>query len=131
MRRLLGPPASRPPPPYPPPPGGEGRVGAGGRDARGPRFAHASAATALAVILAGAPMKPESAQQPLPRIWDLQLPSPVGDLPQEEFVDPACGTNGGPPGLALRRFKRFNRCRPPPPGLPQICFLSHHQSERI
>ena len=121
MRRLLGPRASRP----------LLRVKKGGRDARGPRFAHTSAATALAVILAGAPMKPASAQQPLPRIWDLQLPSPVGDLPEEEFVDPACGTNGGPPGLAIGSFERFERCRPEASGLREIWFRYDDEWELI
>jgi hypothetical protein len=62
------------------------------------------------------------AQQPLPRIWDVQLPSPIGDLPDEEFVDPACGTNGGPPGLAIGTFERFERCRPEASGLREIWF---------
>ncbi len=121
MRRLLGPRASRP----------LLRVRKGGQDARGPRFAHATAATALALMLAGAPMKPASAQPLLPRIWDLQLPSPVGDLPDEEFVDPACGTNGGPPGLAIGSFERFERCHPEASGLREIWFRYDDEWELI
>jgi hypothetical protein len=63
-----------------------------------------------------------SAQQPLPRIWDVQLGSRVSDLPDEEFVDPACGTNGGPPGLPIGTFERFERCRPEASGLREIWF---------
>jgi len=121
MRRLLGTRASRP----------LVRQRKGGRDARAPRFAHLAVATALAVILAGALMKPASAQQPLPRIWDVQLPSPVGDLPEEEFVDPACGTNGGPPGLPIGTFDRFERCRAEASGLREIWFRYDDEWEFI
>src|SRR5712691_6551521 len=105
--RNLGPRASRPP----------FLCQRSGRDARGPSFARPTVATALALIIAGA----ASAQQP-PRIWDVQLPSPVSDLPEEEFVDPVCGTNGGPPGLTLGSFERFERCRADAAGLREIWF---------
>ena len=72
-----------------------------------------------------------SAQQRLPRIWDVQLPSPVSDLPEEEFVDPACGTNGGPPGLAIGTFERFERCRPEASGLREIWFRYDDEWEFI
>jgi hypothetical protein len=71
------------------------------------------------------------AQQPLPRIWDLQLPTPVGDLPEEEFVDPACGTNGGPPGLPIGAFERFERCRAEASGLREIWFRYDDEWEFI
>ena len=126
MRRLLGPRASRPPPPHPPPHAVEGWEGGSGRGARGPSFAHRTV-LALALFFGNA----ASAQQPLPRIWDLQLPSPVGDLPEEEFVDPACGTNGGPPGLAIGTFERFERCRPEASGLREIWFRYDDEWELI
>jgi hypothetical protein len=72
-----------------------------------------------------------SAQQPLPRIWDLQLPTPVGALPREEFVDPACGTNGGPPGLPIGAFERFERCRAEASGLREIWFRYDDEWEFI
>jgi hypothetical protein len=98
------------------------------RKLRGPRraFAHPTV-LALALCFVG----PASAQQPLPRIWDLQLPSPVGDLPEEEFVDPACGTNGGPPGLAIGSFERFERCRPDASGRREIWFRYDDEWELI
>ena len=64
-----------------------------------------AAATALALILAGAGGHAARAEPPLPHIWDVKLGTPVGDLPDEEFVDPACGTNGGPPGLRHRQLR--------------------------
>ena len=83
---------------------------------------------ALALALAG----PASAQQPpLPRIWDVPLPSPVGDLPEDEWVDPACGTNGGPPGLLIGTFERFERCRAEASGLREIWFRYDDEWEFI
>jgi hypothetical protein len=81
--------------------------------------------------LAGGLPNAASAQQPLPRIWDLQLPTLVSDLPEEEFVDPACGTNGGPPGLAIGSFERFERCRPEASGLREISFRYDDELEFI
>src|SRR5437868_14228788 len=75
--------------------------------------------------------EPARAQQPLPRIWDLQLPIPVGVLPEEEFVDPACGTNGGPAGLRIGSFEQFERCRPESSGLREIWFRYDDELEFI
>src|SRR5258708_27640730 len=98
------------PPPHPPPQGGRESAGAPKRQ-NWPR-----AGSALAVILAGAAF----GQQPRPSIFELQLGTPVRELPEEEFVDPACGTNGGPPGLRLDGFEAFARCRPEASGLREI-----------
>ncbi len=81
-----------------------------------------AAIAAVAAIAIGWIADPGWCQQPAPRIWDLQLPTAVGDLPEEEFVGPACGTNGGPPGLAIGAFERFERCRAEPSGLREIWF---------
>ncbi len=54
-------------------------------------------------------------------IWDLQLGSPVAQLP-DEFVDYACGTNGGPPSRALEGWRDFRRCRPEASGLREVYF---------
>jgi hypothetical protein len=88
-------------------------------------LAHAPAVT-LALILAGAAW----GQQP-PSIWDVQLGTPVSELPEEEFVDPACGTNGGPPGLRLDGFEQFARCRPEASGLREIWFRYDDELEYI
>jgi hypothetical protein len=98
------------------------------------RFAHpaipAIVATALALILAISGSTTESAQ-PLPTIWDVQLGTPVGELPEEEFVDPACGTNGGPPGLRLDGFEQFARCRADAAGLREVWFRYDDEEEYI
>jgi hypothetical protein len=85
-------------------------------------------AIALAMVLAASSA---GAQQPLPRIWDVQPGTAVGDLPDEEFVDPACGTNGGPPGLAIGSFEQFARCRAESSGLREIWFRYDDELEYI
>jgi len=54
-------------------------------------------------------------------IWDLKLGTAATDLP-DEFTDYACGTNGGPPSLALSHWRDFRRCRPEPSGLREVYF---------
>jgi hypothetical protein len=84
-------------------------------------------ALALALCFAG----PAPAEQPLPRIWDIPLPSPHSALPTDEFVDPACGTNGGPPGLAIGAFEQFERCRPEASGLREVWFRYDDEWEYV
>ncbi len=45
-----------------------------------------------------------------PKIWDIKLGTAVSALPLNDFVDPACGTNGGPPARVLRSFAEFAQC---------------------
>jgi hypothetical protein len=77
---------------------------------------------ALVGLLLGAAM-PAGAQERPPRleVWDLQLGSRVDQLP-DEFVDLACGTNGGPPSVPLNGWNDFKRCRPEPSGLREVYF---------
>jgi hypothetical protein len=89
-------------------------------------FAHPTAALAL-VLLSSL----SASAQPLPTIWDLRLGTPVSELPEEEFVDPACGTNGGPPGLRIESFEQFERCRPETSGLREIWFRYDDEVEYI
>lgn len=51
-----------------------------------------------------------AAQAPgAPRIWDIAPGTQIGSLPSD-FVEPACGTNGGPPGRVLPGFDEFTQC---------------------
>jgi hypothetical protein len=50
------------------------------------------------------------AQKAPPKIWDMKLGIPVSELPVNDYVDPACGTNGGPPARVLRSFADFAQC---------------------
>jgi hypothetical protein len=54
-------------------------------------------------------------------IWDIQLGTKVADL-GDDYIDYACGTNGGPPSTSLTGFKDFRRCRPEPSGLHEVYF---------
>lgn len=47
-----------------------------------------------------------------PSIWDLQIGAHASELPAEEYINFACGTNGGPPSLALKGWTEFLRCTP-------------------
>ena len=71
------------------------------------------------------------AQSPATQIWDVKPGTPVGELPDEAFVDPACGTNGGPPGLPLGAFESFARCRAEASGLREIWFRYDDELEYI
>jgi hypothetical protein len=72
-----------------------------------------SAAAAGVALAAEAPRRLE--------VWDIPLGARAGDLP-DEFIDYACGTNGGPPGLPLKGWGDFRRCRPEPTGLREVYF---------
>ena len=83
------------------------------------RFVHA----ALLSALLGTSVGPCVAQERPRRleIWDLALGAAVAQLP-DEFVDYACGTNGGPPSRALEGWRDFRRCRPEASGLREVYF---------
>jgi hypothetical protein len=63
--------------------------------------------TALALGLA---LACAHAQELATKVWDLKLGTPVAELPLDQFVDPACGTNGGPPSRTLASFADFALC---------------------
>jgi hypothetical protein len=98
---------------------------------RAAKFGAAALAAAVAVILSGARFDVAGAQQSPPRIWDVPLGTTLSDLPDEEFVDPACGTNGGPPGLRLGSFEEFAKCRPESSGLREIWFRYDDETEYV
>ena len=66
------------------------------------------------------------------RIFDVAFGTPVSALPQDEFVDPACGTNGGPPTLPLGGFEDFAQCPvEEETGLREIWFIYDDELEYI
>lgn len=73
---------------------------------------------ALAALLFTAPA---FAQDIPPKIWDVPFGTPVTAL-GVDFVEPACGTNGGPPGTVLKSFADFAQCTPESDGLREIWF---------
>jgi hypothetical protein len=64
-----------------------------------------AAALATGLGIGGAP-----AQELATKIWDIKLGTPIAALPLDQFVDPACGTNGGPPSRVLASFQDFALC---------------------
>lgn len=64
----------------------------------------------VAAIAAGLALAGAHAQELATKIWDIKLGTPIADLPLDQFVDPACGTNGGPPSRTLASFADFARC---------------------
>lgn len=67
-----------------------------------------------------------------PQIWDVAFGAHVGTLPTQDWVDPACGTNGGPRGQLIEKFENFARCPPDPgTGLYEIWFSYDDEFELI
>ena len=85
----------------------------------------------LTLLLADAAFGQQPPRAGAPTIWDVRPGTPVGDLPQDDFVDPACGTNGGPPGLRIAGFEEFAKCRAEPSGLREIWFRYDDEAEYI
>jgi hypothetical protein len=78
----------------------------GGRRAGRTAFALALSAACLLLAVEGGAAQ----QQSTPKVWEIKLGTPVAELPLNEFVDPACGTNGGPPSRVLKSFADFALC---------------------
>ena len=58
-----------------------------------------------------------------PSVWDLVLGLHAFELPTAEFAEFACGTNGGPPSIAIASWTSFNECpREQETGLHEVYF---------
>jgi len=90
---------------------------------------HVGAAAAAACwLLAGS----ATAQAPAPKIWDVKFGTAVSALPLDHFVDPSCGTNGGPPSRALKSFAEFGLCaRERTTGLHEVWFRYDDEMEYV
>jgi hypothetical protein len=88
------------------------------------------AATGVALLVATATGS-APAQTQAPKIWDIKLGSPIKDLPAD-FVDTACGTNGGPPARVLKSFHEFAQCPvEPATGLHEVWFRYDDEMEYV
>lgn len=64
-------------------------------------------------------------------IWRLEMGTPVAELPAQ-YLDPHCGTNGGPPSLRLDGWQDFARCpREADTGLREIWFTEDDEVEYV
>ncbi len=75
----------------------------------------------FAAVAALAFSQPAFAQDIPPKIWDVPFGTPIAQL-GVDFVEPACGTNGGPPSIQLAGFSDFAQCPAEPDGLREIWF---------
>ena len=69
------------------------------------------------------PVRPIVAQNRPARlnIWDIHIGELASAIP-DEFINYACGTNGGPPSIPLANFTEFNRCKSDENGLHEVYF---------
>jgi hypothetical protein len=85
------------------------------------------AAFAMALAAGSAPARAQA-----PKIWDIKLGIPISALPLNDFVDTACGTNGGPPALVLKSFYDFAQCKVEPrSGLHEVWFRYDDEMEYV
>lgn len=75
----------------------------------------------LAVLGALFLSAPTFAQDIPPKVWDIPFGTPVDAL-GVDFVEPACGSNGGPPSTKLASFSDFAQCPAEADGLREIWF---------
>lgn len=54
-------------------------------------------------------------------IWDIRIGEMASEIP-DEFVNYACGTDGGPPSLPLANFAEFKKCKPDAESLREVYF---------
>jgi hypothetical protein len=78
-------------------------------------------ATLCALTCASAALAAPGERPTRLEVWDLQLGTQIEKLP-DEFIDYACGTNGGPPSVPLTGWRDAGRCRPEPSGLREVYF---------
>jgi hypothetical protein len=76
---------------------------------RHPRRRGTSAFAAALTVLLGVAAAAAQGRPPT-KLWDIPFGTPVAALPLDDFVDPACGTNGGPPARVLKGFDEFALC---------------------
>jgi hypothetical protein len=54
-------------------------------------------------------------------IWEIHLGEAASSIPNE-YVNYACGTDGGPPSIPLPNFVAFKKCKPDAYGLHEVYF---------
>lgn len=81
-----------------------------------------AAVIAILIGASGASFAQNAGERPVRHdVWDIPLGASIADLP-DDYVDYACGTNGGPPSTPLTGWKDYRRCRPDANGLREVYF---------
>ncbi len=63
-------------------------------------------------------------------IWDIHLGDAVSSIP-DQYINYACGTNGGPPSIPLPNFAAFMKCKPEASGLREVYFEYDDELEYV
>ena len=77
-----------------------------------------AAATAFAMLAAAAPAQERPTRLDL---WDIEYGAQASEIP-DNFVNYACGTDGGPPSLPLDHFSGYAQCAADAHGLHEVYF---------
>jgi hypothetical protein len=64
-------------------------------------------------------------------VWDIPLNTPAAELPNDAFIEFACGTNGGPPSRPIKDFTEFARCPADANGLHEVYFRYDDELEYV
>lgn len=64
-----------------------------------------------------------------PSVFDLVIGTHAADMPLDEYIDYACGTNGGPPSTPIKNWTEFAKCRPDAAGRHEIYFKYDNEPE--
>ena len=66
---------------------------------------------------------------PRANIWDVRIGMTSGQIPEHDFIDISCGTNGGPPSILIDSFTNFSKCPPEGTGLHEVYFAYDDELE--
>src|SRR5882672_9687391 len=93
---------------------------------------HARVRSVLSGAAAMLLMTASTATAQAPKVWDVAFGTPIKALPLDQFVDTACGTNGGPPARVLTSFAEFAQCgRERTTGLHEVWFRYDDEMEYV
>lgn len=62
-------------------------------------------------------------------IWNVRIGMMSDQVPEQDFMDIACGTNGGPPSILIGSFTNFAKCPPEGTGLHEVYFAYDDELE--
>lgn len=66
---------------------------------------------------------------PRANIWDIKIGMKSEEVPERDFIDISCGTNGGPPSILIETFQNFSKCPPEETGLHEVYFAYDDELE--
>jgi hypothetical protein len=85
----------------------------------------------MIILLATPPVISQAQEQPNRfTIWDIHLGDAASAIP-DEYINYACGTDGGPPSVPLPNFAAFKKCKPEADGLHEVYFEYDDEREYV